>query len=276
MVTGVAIVATATMLIFPPFRGSAQKSKRDTTQKEDGDSTTGKRKSLTVDRNIRSFRIDNAGLEKSMAELNKALAELDKQDFGKIGETIENALKAVDMDKIGLEVEQAMKNVDMKKIQAEIDRAMKEVDITKIKAEAEKAMKEVDWKGIQKEMETAMVEVKESLAEMKKVNMDEVRAEMDKAKAEIAKSKIGMKEEMQKAKAELEKAKVQLGQMKEMLTELEKDGLVKKGEKMNINWKNGKLYINDKEQPQSVTDKYKKYMDLNIISDQDDDDNDLK
>lgn len=284
---GVAIAATATFLVVPPFRSEAQKSKRVTIQNEDGDSTTGKRKSVTVDRNGRTFRLENGDLEKTMAELEKAMAQLEKQDFANIEATVQNALKAVDMeqiqrtveqalksvnmDQIKLEVEQAMKSVDMKKIQLEVEKAMKEVDMDKIKAETSKALKEVDWKNIQEEVNQAMKEAKITMEEAGHVNMDELKKEMENAKKEIEESKAGMKEELLKAKGQLQKAKVQLQQMKEMLTEMENDGLIKKGEKLNINWKNGKLIINGKEQPQSVTDKYKKYIDLDINSNGDDD-----
>ncbi len=49
--------------------------------------------------------------------------------------------------------------------------------------------------------------------------------------------------------------------MKVMFEEMKKDGLIDNTNNLDINWKNGKLFINGKQQPDNVSEKYKKYMD---------------
>jgi hypothetical protein len=41
---------------------------------------------------------------------------------------------------------------------------------------------------------------------------------------------------------------------------MEKDGLLNTKEDYSIRYNDGELFINDKKQPQDVTDKYKKYL----------------
>ena len=51
-------------------------------------------------------------------------------------------------------------------------------------------------------------------------------------------------------------------QLKEFTDALAADGLIDKKKGYTIEWKNGDLYINDKVQPKSVSDKYRKYEDF--------------
>lgn len=299
MVAGGIILATAALLTFPLFRSLAQKSKKDTAvAAENNDSTVAKRKSAAVAKHDRTFRIENADVEKSMKELERSMEKLEKLNLDHVEESVELAMKAIDLEKIQETVELAMKSIDFAKIQETVQTALKSVDMDKIKIQTEAALKQVDFKNVQKEMDEAMKEAKISLEEVQKINMEDVKKEMEQAKEEMKKAKIDMKQEMEKARVEIKesmknakvdikesmdkakieigKAKEKLGLMKEMFTQMKADGLIKDGEKFNINWKDGKLYINDKEQPQSVTDKYKKYMDLDIhLKNLDDEDNEL-
>ena len=65
---------------------------------------------------------------------------------------------------------------------------------------------------------------------------------------------------MKKAKEELNKAKEELTSYKTMTAEMEKDGLIKKDENYTIEYNNGTLRINGKQQSKEVTDKYRKYI----------------
>ena len=47
--------------------------------------------------------------------------------------------------------------------------------------------------------------------------------------------------------------------MKDFTDELAADGLINKKKGYTIEWKNGNLYINDKEQSKDISDKYRKY-----------------
>ena len=84
--------------------------------------------------------------------------------------------------------------------------------------------------------------------------------EMQQAKIEMQNAKVEMQKELNRAKAEIAQAKEELTSYKTMITEMEKDRLIKKEEDYTIEFKNDKLIINGKEQPKQVTDKYRKYI----------------
>ena len=64
---------------------------------------------------------------------------------------------------------------------------------------------------------------------------------------------------MDKARIEVGKATAEMKGYQEMIYEMEKDGLLNTKEDYSIEYRSGELFINDKKQPQSVTDKYNKY-----------------
>ena len=252
MATGVAVLITATFLFFPANRTEAQKRKATTVYKA-GDEDTASRKSAAVGRANGTITVE-ADLDKQLAELDKAIAGMEVINWDKIGESVETAMKSVDMAQIGKTVEQAMKAVDMNKIAESVNLALQSVNL-------EKTLSAAEWKDVQKEMKQAMAEVKNAMKEVEKTDMKEVQQELKKAQQEIAESRIDIQQEMQKAKEEVNKAKLQIGRTKTMLSEMNKDGLLKKGEQSNINWKGDDLYINDVVQPKAVSEKYKQYRD---------------
>ena len=146
------------------------------------------------------------------------------------------------------EVDMVKMQAEIKKAQAEMQKSMKDLDVSKINAEVAKAMKAIDMKAMEKD-----------LAAVKNINTEELKLEMAKVKEELAQNKIDIKIQLEEAKEQMKKANVQLMLVKEGLDELEKDGLKKKDEKVNIEYRNGILYLNGKPQSQQVSDKYKKY-----------------
>ncbi|MFT3936657.1 MAG: hypothetical protein QM726_23735 [Chitinophagaceae bacterium] len=68
-----------------------------------------------------------------------------------------------------------------------------------------------------------------------------------------------LKLQLEKAQQEVKKASAVLQAYKEMLGEMEKDGLLKADESYKIEYKKGELFINDKKQPANTTEKYKHY-----------------
>ena len=83
---------------------------------------------------------------------------------------------------------------------------------------------------------------------------------MQQLKVELQKDKLQMEKEMNKAKEEMNKAKEELTAYKTMTAEMERDGLVRKDEDYTIEFNNGELRINGKQQSKEVTDKYRKYI----------------
>ena len=177
-------------------------------------------------------------LDKAMKELGENMNNLDLQlkDLDvNIDKQINESLAKVDFDKIGKDIEASLKAVDWNNIQKEVDNSIqlahdqiRKIDFDKINEEMKDLQKEFDSK-----------EFKEQF------NSEKLHKEIDDA--------------IRKANEGIEKAKENLQQMKEFTNELEQDGLINRDKPNTIEWKNGNLIINGKEQPKSVADKYRKY-----------------
>jgi hypothetical protein len=261
------LLAAATLCLYPSFRTSAQTKNKPATQQKKQPNAAGT-KPAAKHPGSKVGDVDQKDIDKAMLEVEQAMREMKEVEWPKVQVEIEKALNEIDAVKIQKDIESSMKNVDMKAIQAEIQKAMaevqqnlKEVDFEKVKKEAITAINDIDMKAIEKE-----------LAEVKKINSEEIKKEMAKVKEEMARVKIDMKEQMANAGEQIKAAKAQLQIIKDGLDELEKDGLKKKGEKVNIEYKEGILYLNGTPQSKEVSDKYKKYFgdhDLNINTDND-------
>lgn len=253
-----------TLLMWPAFRTAAQKKDKPATTQNKSNNTTGG-KSVNHGSGSKNATVDQEDIQKAMEEVQKSMQEFQEKDWPKVQVEIENAMKEIDMEKIQHEIQAAMKEVDMAKIQSEIKAAMKEIDVEKINAEIAKAMKSVDMKALEKD-----------LAKIKEINTGEISRQMAKVKEELARTRIDIKTQMAQAGEQIKKAKAQLQLMKDGLDELEKDSLKKKNEKINIEYKNGIMYLNGAAQSKEVSDKYKKYFgDGNfIMNEHEDNDND--
>ncbi|MES1222607.1 MAG: hypothetical protein ABUT20_44340 [Bacteroidota bacterium] len=205
-------------------------------------------------------------------------------DIRKLDDALKNAdgkLNNIDWDKIHDEVQKALEkaneaidhqHIDMEKIQKDVDEAMKNIDFEKIERETKKAMQHaaenIDFKKMQDDINKSLAEekeyfnsdaFKESLEAVKKVNMDEVRENVDAAMKELKDNKVDMEEAMSNAREEIKNAKEELVGFREMLNDMEKNGLIDTKGDYNIEYDNGELYINHQKQAQNITDKYKGY-----------------
>ena len=259
------ILIFATLCVWPAFRTAAQQKNKPANTENKSQKHNPASKPATNGPGRKNSDVDQQDIQKAMEEVQKSMQEFQEKDWPKVQVEIEKAMKEIDMVKIQQEIQASMKEVDMEKIQAEVKNAMKEIDVEKICAEVNKAMKSIDMKAIEKE-----------LAAVKKINTEELSREMAKVKEELARTKIDLNVQIANAKEQMKKANAQLLLMKQGLDELEKDGLKKKGEKINIEYKNGVMYLNGAPQSKQVSDKYKKYFgsgDFNLNLNDDDDNN---
>ncbi len=185
----------------------------------DEDTTKPKKKSTKAHGNI-SVRIE--GLDNLSVQLTDMLKEL-----------------SVDMPELSTELTKALKEIDSEKINIEINKALKEV-------------KDMDWSKIKKDIDEAM-------EELNKQDFVKIKVDMDNMKEELNKMEVNLNIDFGKMKLDLSKAKESLKKFAEMMKEMKADGLIKKGDPINIQWKKGELYINDQKQPANIRDKYKKY-----------------
>jgi len=144
----------------------------------------------------------------------------------------------------------------------EID-GMTKVELEKAQLELERAQLELskqDWKKIESEMAHAKVEMekamKEAQAAFEMEGMQKVMAEMEKT---LGKQQGKIANEMKNADIQLKKAQEQLSLMQEGMEMMEKEGLIKAGESINIEWEDDMMIINGKKQSKEVSDKYRKY-----------------
>lgn len=196
----------------------------------------------------------------TMKEFNRLSEELEKDvltelkaiDFAKIEQEIKSSLKEVDVDKVLKEVRESLKEINTEKILMDVRNELKDVKFEKISEETREALKKAD-----KEIEAA-------LAEVKKIDIEELKTELAKARLEVEKTKhefkkIDMENILKEANDGITKAKSELKLLKQMFNEMEQDGLINLKEGFKIEYRNKDLYINGNRQPERVTDKYKKY-----------------
>jgi chromosome segregation ATPase len=208
-------------------------------------------------------------LDKEIRKLDEALDKLDGKfeniDWGKMEKEIEASVKKATEDMEHHEI-------DLEKVQKDIDESLKRIDFDKIQAEARAAMqqaeKNIDFKKMQADIERSIAEAKahlnsdefkKEIEEVKKIDMSQIKRELENARLEFEKNKVNMKEEMGKAKEEIKKAKEELKGYRQMLDEMEKEGLVNTKEDYEIEYTGAALYINHRKQPENIFNKYKDY-----------------
>jgi hypothetical protein len=218
-VTIMLIVLTVLVSAFDQDSTTNNNQQKPMQQQLDEDTTKPKKKTAKAHGNI-SVRID--GLENLSAQLTDLLKDL-----------------SVELPELSTELTKALKEIDNEKINEEIDKAMKEV-------------KNVDWSKIKKDIDEAM-------QELNKQDFVKIKVDMDNLKDELNKMKLNLNVDLGKMKFDFSEAKKELKKFAEMMKEMKADGLIKKGEPINIQWKKGELFINEQQQPANIRDKYKKY-----------------
>lgn len=189
-------------------------------------------------------------LDRSLLQLTE---ELKKIDLSKMQKEIESSLKSVDMEKIMSDVERSLKSIDLDKTLASVNSSLLDLNLDLKSEEIEKAMAEA-----KKEIEKAKLEISKIDKEAITKELDQAKKEIEKSRAEI--DRIDLDKIMGEAKEDINKAKEELKLTKELITGLEKDGLVNTKEGFTLEYKNKDLYIDGKKQPEKVTDKYRKYL----------------
>lgn len=244
-----ALVITVIVIGFSAFgqkeEGRGTDSFRNDQKQREQDTTARRKHNGHTD--ARHLEKMEEGMKKMDEEMKRMDVELKKIDFSKMEKDINAAIQKVDFKKAGKEMEAAIEKVDFEKVGREIETAMKKVDWEKMNSDLQKSMarlKEVEMPKIKLEMEKAK-------AAMEKEGKN-IKIDGEKMRADIEKS-------MQEAKISIEKAKAEIKSVQEFTKALETDGLINKKRSYKIEVKDGELYIDDKKQPQGVSDKYKQY-----------------
>jgi len=288
------VLLIAGLCFWPSFRAGAQKKTPKTATQENNAGDTTRSKPNANNKRIKTDGLSSADLDKAMAELDAAQLQFKKEDFEKIQKEMELAFKEINFEKIKAEIDKGLKDVDMAKIKMEIAQAMKEVDTKKIKLDMEKAMRDIDVEKIKRDIEQSMkdidiekiqadvqkslssidfAEIEREVANAKNINLKQMEEGMAAAKLQLDRQKIDFEVQMEKAGEAMKTARQKIAIMKEGMLELEKDGLIQKGEKVNLEYKNGILFLNGKEQSKAISEKYKRYFAEGSFTIKTDDDN---
>jgi len=240
-------------------------------------------------------------LDKTMQQLDRAMdrlkEQLESKDWQKVQLELQESMEKLNAEKVEEQISKALKDIDLQKIKMETQKELQKIDMDKMQKELQKALAEakenIDSKKIQAEIEKAVKESKKALDEAKEFDMDKIKAELDNSKEELrleqGKIKVEMenakkeireamkrdfKKDFEKAQEDIKRAKEELSNYKNMLGEMEKEGLINTKEDYKVVYKNGELIINGKKQPASVTEKYKHYFKKDNVSIQKNDDDD--
>lgn len=197
--------------------------------------------------------------DKELESLEKARINMEKHrdfDMKKIEAEIKRAMDKVDLDKAKMMADQALQKIDFEKMERQIAESMAEV------AQAQKEISTETRLTIQKALENA----KQQFEESKRFNQKDIEEQIEKARKHIEQSKDQIKlsqqdfqRSLKDAAKSIEEAKKDLKSYQEMIYAMESDGLLDTQKDYRVEYRNGQLTINGKEQPNSVADKYKKY-----------------
>jgi hypothetical protein len=178
-----------------------------------------------------------------------------------------------DIDKAMKNLNENMANLDiqMKNLNLNLDKQIREslskINFEEIAKQTEASLKEIDWNKLQQEVNNSLQQAQNEIAKIDFTKLqNDMKAMQEKLQSEEFKSQFNsdklqkqIDEAMSKAKEGIEKAKQQLKRTDDFTNELAADGLIDKKKGYTIEWKNGSLYIDGKEQPKNVSDKYRKY-----------------
>lgn len=201
-------------------------------------------------RAMRQIDMNNANLteeeRKALAEARRTLKEI---DWEKINREVRKANK---------DAARAMEEIDWDKINREVRNASKE---------ASRALKEVDWDKINREVREARMEAERNAREARlealkhqREAVIEQRAADREARLEAARHQREAVIEQRAAARETILANRRANDpVAKGIKALEKDGLIDKETGYAVAKKNGKLYINGKEQSDEVYARYEQY-----------------
>lgn len=269
----IAVLVPALVMIFVAFTPSfAQKQKTSKKGAQQKVTTT----TITIDSTGKQNVVKKTTIEPVGKEVGETEDEVGATAGSKKSVT---KMIVVDDDKKGPNGKPVKREVivsvggdkwfDSEKLQAEMDKAKAEiegVDWDEIKATIANALreakKEIDAIDVDKITREIDVEVKKSMEQSKKA-MAEAKVEMERARKSMVRAHVA-KGGHAHADASSGGPDIEIhsgtDETEEMLTEMEKDGLINREKKFKIEKEDEQLYINGTKQPDRVYHKYNQYL----------------
>ena len=251
---------------------------------QDRNDTVPKSKKLSGDKKLRDFEKELQQLEKAEQDLLKA----EQIDFDQIQRDIEKSLQNIDFEKAQLEIQRVEHQENLEKMMEDLQESLGHMelpdfdidldDLEELDAEEraevhremlrakEEVRKSFDRDEFRREMERAREEMEQIDFEEIHESMEDVKEEMDKVREEMSSEKFNMRAELDKARIEIKEAREELKGYQQMVEQMDKEGLIDTDNNYSIELRNGKLFLNGKEQSQEVLNRYKKFFKKDNIS----------
>lgn len=218
----------------------------------------------------------------SIKEAQRQLTqELSGKDWNAIEAQMEGSLARINEKEIDAQIQQAMQQLEKSMAEVQQAQIMRQLDVKKLQEQLATVQanleKNLDKKEIEAQLKAAMQELKASAAEITKVNEAQLKEELTKMKAELAANKTKMTADLAKAKAEikaskpkirasLEKATLDIEAARKefegyqsMIGQMQQEGLISDPKNYEIEWKKGELFINGKQQPADIRQRYRSF-----------------
>lgn len=127
---------------------------------------------------------------------------------------------------------------DLQALQKDINKSLQSIDFGKLKADVNASIASIDWDKMKKELD-----------KIKEIDLPKIQMDLQ-----------NLQPQLDKAKESLEKATKDLQAFQTFIDDLAKDGLIDKSKPYTIETRNGQLLINNKVQPEAVTNKYRTFL----------------
>ncbi len=185
-------------------------------------------------------------LDDHLRSLDKAEKKLNEELRAKNWETIEKS------------IEVALEKMNKVEIEKEMANALKAMETAKLQIQEELNTAHFSKEKIAAELEKLEAEIGKVKLEQHKIK-EEVLAQRENMEAELRKVRPDIEKALNNAKAEVAKARGELSGYKEMIGRMKADGLLKDPANYRIEFRDNKLIIDGKEQPEAVLKKYRSY-----------------
>lgn len=269
---GIPALGIATVLALVAWAGNPQRHVAGNQVSQD---------TVPAKNNKATRQTNERDLDKEIRQFEEAKEKLKEVDWDKIQQSVDAAYKKIDFEQIQEQIDKAMKQINLEEINRQVEASLKSIDLEKMQQAVDESLKNatavhLDKEVIKKELEAARLEVekelkngeerKKEMERHQKLNKETIQKEMEHARKEMVKAmenihheRLGWKEKLSKAHEEIDKAKEEFKGYQDMIYSLEKEGLLSTKDDYTIQYKDGELHINGKQQPAEVLNRYKKY-----------------
>jgi hypothetical protein len=205
-------------------------------------------------------------LDKELYQLDKTEKEFEKlkdKDWLHLQQQLEESLRKIDLQKTELrkmeqQVQASLRKIDFDKLDQQINLSLEGID----KFDKEDVKKHMYLSKLHMEKAMKNAAKHKELYSLKHFDHDRLHKQLQ---GKMKLHGLDMKKSMADAQKNVHKQRKVMEQYQHLIYEMEKDGLLNTKEDYSIAFKNNELHINGKQQPQSVVEKYRKYIDEDML-----------